>query len=390
MAYFRPYIDASGVHIPTYTDRMEDLLEQYRSIFGADAALTDASPDRQLLSVFARALDDLSALAAEGFASRDPEYARGAALDLLLPLCGVTRGGPTCSAVTLRLTGTPLAVLADAPRVTDAADRVWRLPAGITFDANGEAEASAVCEEPGAVEAAAGTVCRILTPMADLFSVNNAEPAVPGRDAEGDAAVRVRRRLAVTAPALGTEEALLNALQAVPGVRACRVYVNDAASADARGIPAHTVCAVVAGGDIAAVAETLFLKKAPGVGTCGNTPCTVTDAAGNAHTVRYERAAESAANVTVTLTALDGFDAAVTVPRIRNAVAALNRMQDIGQPLAVSSLYGVICGADPSPRPTFAVTGVTVLAGGRTGSVITPAWNERITFEHDFVTVNIA
>ena len=56
--YFAPYMDASGIHIPTYEDRLQALLSAYRSVFGQDVRLTEASPDYQLLSVFARALDD--------------------------------------------------------------------------------------------------------------------------------------------------------------------------------------------------------------------------------------------------------------------------------------------------------------------------------------------
>ena len=61
MAYFAPYIDETGIHIPTYEDRLSDLCDKYRSIFGQDAALDPAVPDYQLLSVFAKALDDTSA-----------------------------------------------------------------------------------------------------------------------------------------------------------------------------------------------------------------------------------------------------------------------------------------------------------------------------------------
>ena len=37
MSYFAPYIDGTGIHMPTYEDRLEDLTEAYRTIFGIDA-----------------------------------------------------------------------------------------------------------------------------------------------------------------------------------------------------------------------------------------------------------------------------------------------------------------------------------------------------------------
>ena len=91
MAYFAPYIDASGIHMPTYEDRLSDLVSAYRSIFGIDSDLSPSVPDYQLLSVFARALDDCSALVLSAYNSRNPAYASGQALDLLLPQYGLRR-----------------------------------------------------------------------------------------------------------------------------------------------------------------------------------------------------------------------------------------------------------------------------------------------------------
>ena len=104
MAYFPPYIDETGIHMPTYEDRLEDLVTAYRNIFGMEAELSAAVPDYQLLSVFAKALDDTSALAVQAFNSRNPMYASGAALDLLLPQYGLARNaGETDAAVRTRI-----------------------------------------------------------------------------------------------------------------------------------------------------------------------------------------------------------------------------------------------------------------------------------------------
>ena len=91
MSYFAPYIDGTGLHMPTYEDRLSDLVSAYRSIFGIDAEMSEAVPDYQLLSVFAKALDDTSALVLQAYNSRNPLYASGNALDLLLPMYGLSR-----------------------------------------------------------------------------------------------------------------------------------------------------------------------------------------------------------------------------------------------------------------------------------------------------------
>ena len=118
MAYFAPYIDETGLHMPTYDDRLEDLVSAYRSIFGIDAELSEAVPDYQLLSVFAKALDDTSALVLQAYNSRNPLYASGQALDLLLPMYGLSRNtGEDDAAARKRITG---ALAAKGAGSTDA------------------------------------------------------------------------------------------------------------------------------------------------------------------------------------------------------------------------------------------------------------------------------
>ena len=110
MAYFAPYIDGSGLHMPTYEERLADLVSAYRSIFGIDAELSESVPDYQLLSVFAKALDDTSALVLQAYNSRNPLYATGAALDALLPTYGLVRvQGESDADVRKRISNTMIA-----------------------------------------------------------------------------------------------------------------------------------------------------------------------------------------------------------------------------------------------------------------------------------------
>ena len=91
MSYFAPYIDGSGLHVPTYEDRLSELVQSYKLIFGIDSELSESVPDYQLLSVFAKALDDTSMLVLQAYASRNPFLATGDSLDALLPLYGIVR-----------------------------------------------------------------------------------------------------------------------------------------------------------------------------------------------------------------------------------------------------------------------------------------------------------
>lgn len=130
MSYFPPYIDETGIHMPTYEDRLQDLLSAYRSIFGQEAELSPAVPDYQLLSVFAKALDDTSALVLQAYNSRNPLYASGQALDLLLPQYGIVREpGETDASVRARMN---LATAARSAFSLDAMEAELRKISGVT------------------------------------------------------------------------------------------------------------------------------------------------------------------------------------------------------------------------------------------------------------------
>ena len=147
MAYFAPYIDETGIHMPTYEDRLNGLISSYQSIFGIDSAMVPAVPDYQLLSVFAKALDDTSALVLQAYNSRNPMYASGQALDLLLPQYGLTRNSGESDASARARIAHALAgrgfgsydALINALLTVPAADMKYRLYVneGNSTDANG-------------------------------------------------------------------------------------------------------------------------------------------------------------------------------------------------------------------------------------------------------------
>ena len=104
MSYFAPYIDETGLHMPTYEERLEELMTAYRQIFGEGIVLDPAVPDYQLLSVFARALDDTSALVLDEYHSRNPGYATGTGLDLAAQQYGISRfSGETDAQLRIRM-----------------------------------------------------------------------------------------------------------------------------------------------------------------------------------------------------------------------------------------------------------------------------------------------
>ncbi len=386
--YTAPIIDTEGVHLPTYQDRLDAMVSSYQSIFGQEAGLEISSPDYQLLSVFARALDDLSQSVLVDFYSRNPRYANGTGLDLLMPLFGLHREGATYSTVLLTLSGTPGAVLPSAPEAMDDAGNIWRCrTAGITLNGEGSAVVEAVCGTPGAVAAAVGAVHRLVSPVPGLSAAVNRTAATPGREAESDASCRKRLRLAAAAPEMSTLEGLKASLRAVSGVQALEVYENDTDAADEHGIPGHSICVVAAGGLTTALAQIIFRKKAPGIGTHGTVSSNVRDTWGISHTVKLMRAVQTPVALSIELTPKEGFDSGV-VERIKDAMAAQGEGMQIAQDLVVSTLYAAAYGAAGDGEPGFTISLLTATAQGvSTGDVLTAAWNQRYVIQRGMVQV---
>ena len=58
MAYFNPYIDGTGIHVPTYNDIRDELISQMKQIFGSDIYIDEDSMDYQQISIFAKKIYD--------------------------------------------------------------------------------------------------------------------------------------------------------------------------------------------------------------------------------------------------------------------------------------------------------------------------------------------
>ena len=292
MAYFAPYIDASGLHLPTYEERLEELTGAYRSIFGIESELSASVPDYQLLSVFAKALDDVSALVLQAYNSRNPAYATGQALDLLLPQYGITR-------------------------------------------------------EAG----------------------------------ETDASVRARIRHSLAGRSSGSADALLAAVKAARGVRDAVVYINETDSTDSIGIPAHSIAVVTRAGGANAVAQAIYDKKAPGIGTWGSNSGIATDAEGREHTVAFTRFTEKRIFLHLYIRVVEGGNQETIQNAVLPAVTEYLDSLSLAAPLNVPQLYGVAYAADPAIAKTFVVTDIQVSAPGVSGvirDIVPCAWNERI------------
>lgn len=375
MAYFAPYVDAAGLHIPTYIDIRDDLLAQFRTIYGEDLYLEEDSQDYQLISSFALKTYDTMQLLQLVWNNHSPKTAVGSALSSLVKLNGIARKAASYSTCVLTLTGTPGTVIA-AGSVKDDSGNIWDLPANTTL--TGETtEVTAICEVLGAVEATVGTITTINTPQAGWTAVTNTVSAVVGQPVEIDAELRARQSASVALPSRNMLDGTRAAIAAINEVARSYVYDNDTSVTDANGIPSHSIAAVVEGGLDAEIAEAIYLHKGPGGGTYGSTTVDYTNPDGIVTPIRFSRPIYKAVDVTVTVRQGTGYTADL-LTAIRNAIEAYILSLSIGDDVPVTGILTAIASCVANPKqPAFLLSSVTIGEAGETQGItdVDIPWN---------------
>jgi uncharacterized phage protein gp47/JayE len=365
MAYTAPYIDDSGLHLPTYSDILEDLKDKYREIYGQDAYLEDDSQDGQLLSIFALKTYDTMQLLQIVYNNHSPKTAVGSGLSQLVKLNGIARKAASYSSCVLTLTGTAGTVIAKGV-AEDEGGTLWDLPANITIPLSGEIEATAICEDIGAIEAPVGYINKISTPQKGWIAVTNEVPAVVGAPVETDAELRQRQSISTALPGQNMLDSTIAAIKAIEGVTRCRVYDNDTNVIDANGIPGHSIAAVVEGGTDAEVAEAIYLRKGPGGGTHGDMSATFVNGDGLPNVIRFYRPTYTSIDVNVEIRAGAGYSSEIAATIQANIEAYLESL-DIGTDVAAIGILTAITAAVADPKnPSFYLASLTLGESGET------------------------
>ena len=180
MAYFAPYIDEAGLHIPTYQDIKDDLVAEAKNIFGDDIYLENDSMDYEYISAVALKMYDTLNSIVYAYNSRSPVTAIGSGLDTVVKINGLKRKSASYSTCVVTLTGTPQTVIKSGV-VQDISGNNWNLPSNITIPEEGEIKVSAICTVLGSISALVGDINKIATPQLGWTSVTNKVKAVEGQ-----------------------------------------------------------------------------------------------------------------------------------------------------------------------------------------------------------------
>lgn len=356
-----PTIDATGVHVPGYAAIRAFLVEQYQTIFGADVYLDPDSQDGQYISILALVMNDWAADIVATYNAFSPATAQGAGLSSVVKINGLARAVPTRSTVDVAVVGVAGTTI-NGGVVQDANENKWDLPASVVIPDAGTITVTATAQEAGSIAAAVNTVNQIITPVRGWQTVTNASIAAPGSPVESDAALRRRQAIASGLPSVSALGALFAGLGQLTGVTEVSIHENYTDSTDAAGVPEHSIAAVIVGGDVADIAESIALKKTPGCNTFGSTSVVTTDPNGLPITVNFSRPTDVPVDIELEVSPRAGYSSDVETAQIA-ALTLYGNALGIGETLVFNRLWVPANLAGSPYSGTFEVISLTANGG---------------------------
>lgn len=331
------YLNEYGVVFPDYPTVLEQLKQEYRTIYGEDVYLEADSQDGQWIAVMALAMFDTMQVAAAVYNSFSPATAQSDALSRNVKINGIRRRAATYSTADLSIVGQAGTIILGG-QAEDTLSQKWNLPASVTIPPGGSVVVTATAVDIGAITAQPNTINKIATPTLGWQTVNNAAAATVGDPVETDAELRRRQTFSTALPSLSVLDGTIGAVAAIAGVTRFRGYENDSNTTDSDGIPAHSIAIVAEGGDSQAIGEAIANKKTPGTGTYGTTTVTTYDEYGLPNMINFFRPTPATIGVEVTITPLTGYTTGFA-NLIAAAVAESIRNLEIGDDVLITKLY---------------------------------------------------
>lgn len=296
-------LTASGLTIQTLNEIIAELLDGtadfpgLRAIYGDDINVDPNSPDGQWINVIAQAKLDMLEQTNQIYNSFDPDEAVGVNLDRRCAINGIKRAGGTYTQQPVEVTvdrALSLTGLDDDPdnpfTVQDTSGNQYQLVSTHAFVGAGTEGLTFQASEVGAVTSALNTITTIVTITLGVTAVNNIAAATStGVAQESDAALRIRRARSVSIPSQGYLDGLIGALLDLDGVTQAEVFENFTDVTDLRGIPPHSIWAIVAGGDADEIAQVIYVKRSLGCGMKGSTSVDITQRDGIVIEIQFDR-----------------------------------------------------------------------------------------------------
>ncbi len=347
--YVAPSIGPSGLTVPSYQAILNDNLQAFLNIYGANQYVAPDSAIYQLLSIISLKQSDTNLALQLTYNQSSPQTAVGAGLDRQVKMNGLARAPFSYSTAQLTLTGTAGTTITNG-FAQDQNGNLWSLPVTVSI-VGGAVVVTATCTTPGAVAAEPGTINIINTPVAGWRTVNNVNAALTGLPIETDSELRARQSISVSLTAVTPIASTIAAILAVPGVvRVAPGYPtpggpgtsieNPTGAVDSWGNPPHSISMVVQCNNTVTVAAAIYQKKTIGCFTNGTTTVPVPDATtGIVENISFFLPTNLPIFVLVNISGYGTTPTSAVTQAIQTAVVAYLNALAIGETVSLGALY---------------------------------------------------
>lgn len=290
------YKTTTGAVIPDTANVRDQVIAEYKGVFGEDLITDPATPEGRLID--AEVSSRLSVLRNNAQVANqiNPQYSGGIFLDALLALTYDKRTKAQSSTVTCSVTGVPGTIIDQGSRAADSESNIWLAANDITIGIDGTASGSFESEIKGPITASPGTITTIVDDVLGWETVTNASAATAGVLTQSDPKARQQRRIKLALSGRKTSLAIQSNLASVPGYRSHSFRENIAPETvviDGVTLGPNSVWIAVDGGTDQDIANALYESKSPGANWNGDVSVAVTDeVSGQNGFVKFFRASQ--------------------------------------------------------------------------------------------------
>lgn len=269
MANYYDYNTSQGVIVPDTSKVLSDIQDEFKQLFGDNLDVTPETPQGRLIELMARNRSFTIQICAAVSNMLNLGKANGFVLDDLGSLFLISRQPATYTTTTVILTGQAGTVIPAGTRLQTESGDIFINDSEYTIPASGSVQTLYRAEETGPVPAKANTLNIILDEVTGLETANN--PAAPtlGREQESDNAFRNRIRYSLNTNSIAVISSIKASLENITGVKGSYCYDNYSdvgVIVDGVNVPAHSILAVIDGGEKQEIANVLYEKKTIGTG----------------------------------------------------------------------------------------------------------------------------
>lgn len=300
-------ITETGIVIDSLSDVHKRLTDGFKRIYGDDISIDADSPDGQMIGLFSQEIDNINQALSMIAQMLDPYKATGAWLEQRAMYAGIVRRGADYSYLDdVIVTGKQGVKVPKGSIFSDGNLSKWVTLVDVVLDINGSVRVNMRSHELGAFSIQAGKELSMDTVIVGVEKITTTKTAKEGVFEEMDGSLLTRFMRSHSINNHDDRQGLEGALLDLPDVKQARVYENFTNQTDDKGVPAHSLNAVVIGGSDDDIGLTILKKKIGGCGVFGSISNTQ-EYAGAQRTVKFDRASSVNIKVKLLLERVGGF-----------------------------------------------------------------------------------